>query len=81
MINRQRQLGPSGTPLKKKGFATVMALVSLSLVGVTIAGLMTRISMQAKLTKNEVERAQHEQIVIAQSLGGKTKLPDELRSR
>jgi hypothetical protein len=79
-----RSLGyTSGASLDRphrRGFATVMAMVSLSLVGVTIAGLMTRILMQARLTKNETDRAQHEQIIIAQSLGGETKLPDELKN-
>jgi len=65
---------------KRRGFATVMALVSLMLVGITIAGLMRSVSMQARLTKNEAVRAQQEQIVIAQSLGGNLKLPDELKN-
>jgi type II secretory pathway component PulK len=58
------------------GFATVMAMVSLMLIGVTIAGLMTRISMQARRTQSELRRAQQEQISIARSLvGSEMKLP------
>ncbi len=62
-----------------RGFATVMALVSLSLVGVTIAGLMTHISMQARRTELDATRAQREQIVIARSLSSSIILPPELR--
>ena len=63
----------------RRGFATVMALVCLFLVGVTSAGLMTHMSMQARRTAREADRAQQEQIVIARSLGGDVKLPDQLR--
>jgi type II secretory pathway component PulK len=65
----------------RRGFATVMALVSLVLVGITIAGLMTRISMQAHRTEAESRRVQREQIEIAQALGSsQTKLPRELEA-
>jgi type II secretory pathway component PulK len=65
----------------RRGFATVMALVSLTLVGITIAGLMTRISMQSHRTEAESRRVQREQIAIAQALGSsRTKLPGELEA-
>jgi type II secretory pathway component PulK len=63
------------------GFATIVSLVSLTLVGVTIAGLMTRISMEARRTAAEADRAQQEQIVIARSLSKSVKLPAELSGR
>ena len=67
----------------RRGFATVMALVSLTLVGITVAGLMTRMSMQARRTAREADRAQREQIEIANSLGHPgepVKLPDALKA-
>jgi type II secretory pathway component PulK len=64
-----------------RGFATVVAMVSLMLIGVTVAGLMTRISMQAHRTTAEADRAQQEQIEIARSLDPSVKLPAELRLR
>jgi type II secretory pathway component PulK len=65
----------------RRGFATVMALVSLMLVGVTIAGLITRISMQAHRTEAEARRVQREQIAIAESLGTpQNNLPRELQA-
>jgi type II secretory pathway component PulK len=63
------------------GFATVVALVSLMLVGVTVAGLTTRISMEARRTAADAARAQQEQIVIARSLDKSVRLPMELSAR
>jgi len=62
----------------RRGFATVVALVSLMLIGVTIAGLMTRISMESRRTAAEAARAQQEQIELARSLDPAVKLPVEL---
>jgi type II secretory pathway component PulK len=62
----------------RRGFATVAAMVSLMLIGVTIAGLMTRISTQARRTAAEADRAQQGQIRIARSLDKSVKLPAEL---
>lgn len=64
-------------------FATVVAVVSILLVGVTIAGLMSRIGMEARRTSAEANRAQQEQIVIARSISLSTNdviLPLELSS-
>jgi type II secretory pathway component PulK len=66
---------------KQNAFATVVALVSLMLVGVTIAGLMTRVSMEARRTAADAARAQQEQIAIARSLDKSVKIPAELRAR
>jgi type II secretory pathway component PulK len=65
----------------RRGFATVMALVLLSVIGITIAGMMTRIAMQSRRTTEESVRAQREQINIARSMGNSVTLPDELHSR
>jgi type II secretory pathway component PulK len=65
----------------RRGFASVMAVVVLCLVGITIAGMMTRIAMQARRTTEESVRAQRQQIEFARSMGKDIKLPDELRSR
>jgi type II secretory pathway component PulK len=64
-----------------RGFATVMAVVLLGVIGITIAGMMTRIAMQSRRTNEESVRAQREQINLARSMGNNVKLPDELRSR
>ena len=71
-------------PIRKhrRGSATITALVSLGLVGATLAGLITRIGMEARRTQQEHKRAQHDQIIIAQSLGTAEYpviLPNELR--
>jgi hypothetical protein len=62
--------------------ATVVALMSLALVGITLAGLMRHFSTEAIFARAEGDRAQLEQIVIAGSLAGTTKvtLPSELSS-
>lgn len=62
----------------RRGFATIVALVSLMLIGVTTAGLMTCISMQARRTEAEVRRAQLEQIAFARTKGT-VRLPTELQ--
>jgi type II secretory pathway component PulK len=65
----------------RRGFASVMAVVVLGLVGITIAAMMTRIAMQARRTNEETARAQRQQIEIAKSMGKDIELPAELRLR
>jgi type II secretory pathway component PulK len=50
---------------RHRGFATVIALVALGLIGVTFAGLMAQLSMDSRRTADELEQAQLRQIVIA----------------
>lgn len=64
-----------------RGFATVTALVALSLVGITIAGLMRHFSGEAVRTQEEMDRVQLQQMVIAGSqsrAASPLRLPDEL---
>ena len=66
---------------QRRAFATVVAVVSILLVGVTIGGLISRIGMESRRTNTEANRAQQEQIIIARSLGpsaGDVILPSEL---
>jgi type II secretory pathway component PulK len=66
--------------LHRSAFATVMALVCLSLVAITLADFMTRASMQAKRNTQESHRAQQDQIAIAQSKGQVT-MPNEIAQK
>jgi type II secretory pathway component PulK len=50
---------------RHRGFATVIALVAVGLIGVTLAGLAARLSMESHRTTRELEDAQLRQIVFA----------------
>jgi type II secretory pathway component PulK len=64
-----------------RGFASLLAVWSLLLVGITIACLMRRFSSQAVRTREEADRAQLRQMIIAGALSkpdSPVKLPEEL---
>ncbi len=66
----------------RHGFATLLAVWSLLLVGITIACLMRRFSTEATRTQEETDRAQLRQMVIAGTLSkpaSPVKLPEELQ--
>jgi type II secretory pathway pseudopilin PulG len=59
----------------RRGSATILALISLTLVGVTIGGLMTRISDESRRTEAEAKLAQLRQLGIATAAAA----PDGIR--
>jgi type II secretory pathway component PulK len=70
-----------GSQKNPRGFATVLAVASLLLVGISIAGLMRRFSTEARRTQEETDRAQLRQMVIAGAMSkpnAVVQLPDVL---
>ncbi len=66
---------------RRRGFATMLAVCSIFLVSVTITCLMLRFSTEARRTREETDRAQLRQLIIAGSRSNAAvplTLPDEL---